>query len=386
VRRGHPWLYADAIRRQSHEGPAGNLAVLFDRRRRFLAIGLYDPTSPIRARILHAGQPANINTAWFQSKLTAAYNKRSSLHIDPNTTGYRLVNGENDGLPGLVIDRFASVGVVKIDTPAWLPYLHEFLLPALPRGMPLTQLVLRFSRSIALADRLGYEDGQTILGSIVHRPVTFLENGLCFAADVVSGQKTGFFFDHRENRSRVEKHSPGRQVLNVFSYSGSFSLYAARGGARQVVDLDASQQALAAAAHNFQLNQHIPTVAAAEHSMIANDAFAGLRELAQANRHFDMVIIDPPAMARKASDLEKALAAYRHLVTGGLAVLQPGGILVMASCTGRVTAETFFTLVHQTANEAKRPLKEITRTGHAPDHPVAFKEGAYLKCLFATAG
>ncbi len=288
-------------------------------------------------------------------------------------------------MPGLIIDRYADVAVLKIDTPAWLPYLHDVLLPALPTQIPFSQLVLRFSRSISPAGRSGYQDGQTIHGDTVNRPVPFVENGLQFAADVVAGQKTGFFFDHRDNRSRVEKLAAGRRVLNIFSYSGAFSLYAARGGARQVLDLDANPQALAAATHNFQLNQHIPAVAAADHTMMVSDAFSGLQELGRTGRRFDLVIVDPPSMAHKATALENALAAYRQLVSSALAVLQPGGILVMASCTGRVTADIFFAMVHETAYAAGRPLKELARTSHALDHPIAFKEGAYLKCLFATA-
>lgn len=367
--------------------------MLFDRRRRFLAVGLYDPTSPIRVRILQAGQPAAIDTAWFHDKLEAAYTKRDALHTDPHTNGYRLVHGENDGLPGLVIDCYDTVGVLKVDTPAWLPYLRDHmgghmrgqLLSALLGRVSFTQVALRFSRSISPADRLGFQDGQTIHGRTINRPVPFLENGLRFAADVVEGQKTGFFFDHRDNRARVENLAAGRRVLNVFSYSGAFSLYAARGGARRILDLDANQQALAAAAYNFQLNRDIPVVAAAEHTMMVSDAFVGLRELKRAGRRFDMVIVDPPALARNAAAVESALAAYRKLVSSALAVLRPGGVLVMASCTGRVTAEVFFAMVQETAGAAGRPITELARTGHALDHPVTFKEGAYLKCLFAVA-
>ena len=384
IRAGHPWLFDQGIRRQSHPGPAGALAVLFDRKRRFLAVGLYDPDSPIRVRVLQAGTPATIDTAWFQARLAAAYARRAPLHQSPATTGYRLVHGENDGLPGLVLDRYDQVGVLKLDTAAWLPHLPG-LLAALLAVVPLRQVVLRLSRRIAQAGAPVY-DGRTVVGEAVIRPVLFRENGLQFAADVVQGQKTGFFFDHRDNRARVETLAQGRETLNVFAYSGAFSLYAARGGAPAVLSLDGSRPALDAAGQNFQLNRHVPAVAAAQHELLAADAFAALPRLQADGRRFDLVIIDPPALAKSQPEVAGALAAYGRLVESGVRLLRPGGILVMASCTARVSAAQFFDAVHQAAQAAGRPLRELTRTGHALDHPVSFREGAYLKCLFAAVG
>lgn len=396
IRAGHPWLFDQGIRRQSHTGPAGTLAVLFDRKRRFLAVGLYDPDSPIRVRVLQAGTPATIGTAWFQARLAAAYAHRAVLHQSPGTTGYRLVHGENDGLPGLVLDRYDQVGVLKLDTAAWLPHLPA-LLPALLAVVPLKQVVLRLSRRMAQASLPAQDgapvydgapvcDGRTIVGEAVTRPVLFLENGLQFAADVVQGQKTGFFFDHRDNRARVETLAEGRETLNVFAYSGAFSLYAARGGAPVVLSLDGSRPALDAAGHNFQLNRHLPPVAAARHELLVADAFAALPNLHAAGRRFDLVIIDPPTLAKSQPEVPGALAAYRRLVESGVRLLRPGGILVMASCTARVSEAQFFATVHQSAQAAGRSLRELARTGHALDHPVSFREGAYLKCLFATVG
>ena len=213
-------------------------------------------------------------------------------------------------------------------------------------------------------------------------PVHFTENGLRFTADVIHGQKTGFFLDQRENRARAERLARGKTVLNLFAYSGGFSLYAARGGARSVASLDGSQPALAAAAQHFKLN---PRLAHTPHELLRGDAFDILKKLRRDGRLFDMVIIDPPAFAKQQSETERALAAYRRLVRLGLGVLPPGGTLVMASCSSRVAADDFFQLVHETAREERRPLREIERTTHPIDHPVRFPEGAYLKCLFATA-
>ncbi|HSM54989.1 MAG TPA: class I SAM-dependent methyltransferase [Candidatus Sulfomarinibacteraceae bacterium] len=386
LRQGHPWLYADSIREQSHEGQPGDLAVVFDRRRRFLAVGLYDPLSTIRVRVLQQGQPAPINGDWFQERLASAVARRAPLQEDDGTTGYRLAHGENDGLPGLIVDRYADTLVVKIYTVAWIPHLTQ-VLPALLSVAPAQRLVLRLSRACAeqrshLHDLRG---GQVLYGPPLDGPVHFYEHGLHFAADVVEGQKTGFFFDHRENRARVEQLAGKKQVLNVFAYTGAFSLYAARGGAPLVVSLDLSQPALAAAEHNFSLNRQLSNVANAEHEMLVGDAFQALHNLRQDGRLFDMVVVDPPSFAQSQAEVERALGAYRKLARRALGVLRRGGILVMASCTSRVTAEQFFTTVHDTASNHGRLLQEIERTGQPLDHPIGFPQGAYLKCLFANA-
>jgi 23S rRNA (cytosine1962-C5)-methyltransferase len=215
--------------------------------------------------------------------------------------------------------------------------------------------------------------------------VIFDENGLRFEVDPVRGQKTGFFLDQRDNRARVEALAAGARVLNVFAYTGGFSLYAARGGARAVTSLDLSALALAAAERNFALNRALPAVAAAQHELLAGDAFDALAELARARRTFDLVIVDPPAFAKRQAEVERALAAYARLTRLALAVTRPGGTLVIASCSSRVSAAAFYDAVLAAAAQAGRPLRELARTGHALDHPVRFAEGEYLKCLFAVA-
>jgi 23S rRNA (cytosine1962-C5)-methyltransferase len=387
IRRNHPWLFDHAIRRRSHDGHPGDLAVIFDHKRRFLAVGLYDPHSPIRVRILQQGEPAPINQDWFHTQLTVATQLRMPLLKD-NTTGYRLVHGENDGLPGLVIDRYDQTLVLKLYTPAWVPHLCG-VLSALTNIVPAERLVLRLGRTAQEQPQYlyGLSDGMVLFGPDLDGPVVFQENGLRFEADPIHGQKTGFFLDQRDNRAQVEKLAPGKTVLDVFAYTGGFSLYAARGGARSIVSLDVSQLALEAAARNFALNWDHPSVAVAtrRHELLAGDAFEALARLRQSRRRFDLVIIDPPAFARKRAQVAQALSAYERLTRLGLGVLQPGGTLVLSSCSSQVSAEMFFATVNRAAVQAGRPLRELERTGHPIDHPVSFKEGAYLKCLFATA-
>lgn len=390
LREGHPWLFEGAIQKQSRDGRPGDLAVVFDRKNRFLAVGLYDPDSPIRVRVLQANKPAKINGDWFTMKLKQAADLRRPLLEDGRTNGYRLVHGENDGLPGLVVDRYGASYVISLDTAAWIPYL-PVLLPIVKQLVAGDRFVLRMSRSVEQQkDYLyGLREGQVLAGAALDGPVTFMENGLRFTADLVNGQKTGFFLDQRENRARVEalvsKTGPVRRVLNVFAYTGGFSLYAARGGAAHVTSVDLSHQALETAETNFRLNQTIPTVAQAWHETIAGDAFEVMGLLEEAGQWYDMVVVDPPSFARRKGEEAGALGAYSRLVKQGLALLRPNGTLVMSSCSSRITADAFYDRLFYSAAQVGRPLSEIERSGHPLDHPIGFPEGAYLKCLFARA-
>ena len=378
LRQGHPWVFDGSITEQSHTGKPGDLAVIFDSKRGFLAIGLYDPTSSIRVRVLQPRKPATINTDWFQNKLALASRLRAPL-LRTNTNGYRLVHGENDGLPGLVMDRYADTLVLKLYTPAWIPHLKDFC-DALAQVTPAKHLILRLSRSLQKQTEFlhGLSDGMMLTLQTSPNLILFKENGLIFESDPINGQKTGFFLDQRDNRARVEKLSKGKSVLNVFSYTGGFSVYAARGGAKEVVSVDVSPHAIEGTIRNMAHNS-----LTVRHEAIAEDAFEVLARMKSQNRRFDMVIIDPPMFAQNESQIDAALSAYRKLTRLGLDVLKPGGTLVQASCSSRVDEASFFEAIHRSTKEAGRTLTEIERTGHALDHPVGFREGAYLKCLFA---
>lgn len=384
IRQGHPWVFNGSISDQSHSGIPGDLAVIFDSKRQFMAIGLYDPTSSIRVRILQKGKPAMIGTAWFEEKIKTAAAIRAPL-IKQDTNGYRLVHGENDGLPGLVIDRYAETLVVKLYTAAWVPHLKD-VCTALAEVQPFERLILRLNRSLNKQAKYlyGLTDGMKLAGQTPEDLILFKENGLRFECDPIHGQKTGFFLDQRENRIRVKALSKGKSVLNVFSYTGGFSIYAADGGAKEVVSVDFSGPATEATLRNIEHNQDHPNVHAANFETINQDAFEVLAQMKVEHRRFDMVILDPPMFAQNQAQIETALAAYRRLTHLGLDVLKPGGVLVQASCSSRVDAVDFFDAIHRSAKEAGRSLNEIEQTGHALDHPITFKEGAYLKCLFAT--
>jgi 23S rRNA (cytosine1962-C5)-methyltransferase len=211
-------------------------------------------------------------------------------------------------------------------------------------------------------------------------PTRFLETGLRFEVDPVRGQKTGFFLDQRENRRRVEALVHGRAVLNAFSFSGGFSIYAARGGASSVTDLDISPHALAAAQRNFALNQSLPAVARCRHETIQADAFVWLEE--NSSRQFDLVVLDPPSLARREVERAQAIEAYGRLAGHGIRSLRRGGVLVAASCSAHVSAAEFFEAVRQAGRRSGRRFEELETTGHPPDHPATFPEAHYLKCMY----
>lgn len=377
IRAGHPWVFSDSVREANRAGVAGELAVIFDRNDKFLAVGFFDPESPIRVRVLHVGKPLTIDAAFWRRRLDAALQRREGL-FDANTTGYRIINGESDGWPGLVLDRYDTTLVLKIYTAAWLPWL-DTIEGLIHERQPGFTIIFRCSRNIEQQARASSERFKQSAG-LETTPVVFCENGIRFEADVWKGQKTGFFLDQRENRRVAESLARGRTVLNAFSFSGGFSLYAARGGAKSVTDLDISKHALEASKQNFALNASDPVIAKCPHEPIQTDVFAWLA--GNAGRKFDLIILDPPSLAKREAERAGAIRAYGKLMESGLKHLSPGGILVACSCSAHVTAAEFFGAVRQAALQSGRRFTELQTTHHAPDHQASFKEADYLKGIY----
>jgi len=379
LRSGHPWLFAESILQQNREGQMGELAVIYDRHDRFLALGLFDPDSPLRARVLHAGKPRRLDRSWWSARLAQALAKRQAL-FDERTTGFRWINGESDGWPGLVLDRYDHTLVVKLYTAGWLPWLAR-MIELINEHLQPDRIVLRLSRNIQpRAAQFAHQNGQVIWGPPPQEPVIFLETGLRFEADVLRGQKTGFFLDQRENRRQVEALAPHRNILNAFSFSGAFSLYAARGGANSVTDLDISPHALAGARRNFALNRQIAAVADCHHETVQGDVFQWLA--GDTRRSFDLIILDPPSLAKRKSDRVDALRAYGRLTALGIRRLTQKGILVACSCSTHVNANEFFEAVRTAAVQLGRRFTIMQTTRHAPDHPASFEEANYLKAMY----
>ena len=381
VRQGHPWVYGDKVREQNRQGENGEITVLYDRQDRFLGIGLYDRESAIRLRMIHVGRPVTLDEMWWRERLQATIAKRQDL-FGPATTGYRLVNGENDGWPALILDQFGDTLVLKIYAALWLPHLHEieFLLreALAPRA-----IVLRLSRNLISRALRDYQVEEGFLGPAGDDTVVFLENGLRFESDVRFGQKTGFFLDQRDNRQRIESLAAGKNVLNAFSFSGGFSLYAARGGALSVTDLDISLYALESARRNFALNNDEPAIAAARHESLQADAFEWLAEAARpGGPRYGLIITDPPSLAKREPERLGGIEAYHHLALHAFRILTPNGTLVAASCSAHVSPTEFYEAVQRAARLTFGQSWEILWTaGHAADHPATYREGEYLKAI-----
>ncbi|MEM6685969.1 MAG: class I SAM-dependent rRNA methyltransferase [Bacteroidota bacterium] len=377
VKKGHPWVFENSIIKQNKEGKTGDLAIIFDNRKnKFLACGFYDPNSPIRIKILQANQPATINSQWFAAKVQEAYKKRIPL-LQTDTNSYRLIYGENDHLPALIADVYDNVLVVKLYASYWLYYLKD-ILPTLIEVSKAKTTVLRLSRNVQKeGNEFGFTDGQILDGTLANEVIIFKEHGVNFSANVIHGHKTGYFLDHRANRKKVGELSKNKTVLDVFSYAGGFSVHALVGCAKEVTSLDISAPALEIAKSNAKLNKF-----SGKHKIIVGDAFDELSKLARINTKFDIVVIDPPSFAKSAAEVDKAIISYKKLTQLGLQLVNRKGILVLASCSSRVTSEMFFNLVEETLQRNNANYSILEKTLHDIDHPVGFKEGAYLKCAY----
>lgn len=373
VKQGHPWIFEDSIATINKEGKAGDIAILFDNRRdKVFAVGLYDPDSPIRIKVLSA-QAAQINEAFFASNVAKAFTLRKSL-FETDTNSYRLIYGESDGFPGLIADVYDTVLVVKLYSSIWYPYLQKIFTQLITVSNS-DVLVLRLSRLLEKTAKAPYGDGKVLHGNLTSNVVFFKEHGVKFSANVIYGHKTGYFLDHRENRRRVGRLSQGKRVLDVFSYAGGFSVHALAGGAKEVISLDISAQALDIAIANGKLNKHKGI-----HKTMAIDAFKGLQQLIDEKEQFDIVVIDPPSFAKSSKEIESAKHSYARLAQLGSRLVLKGGLLVLASCSSRILAQQFYDISEQNISKTGRTYKIIAKTAHDSDHPIGFPEAAYLKC------
>lgn len=375
VKKGHPWVFDKGIVKQNKEGKAGDLAIIFDNKKnKFLACGLYDPHSPIRIKILQVHQSATIDQDWFAQKTRAAYAIRQPL-LQTDTNSYRLIYGENDGLPSLIADVYDHVLVVKLYAAIWFPYMN-MILPELLAVSQAQTVVLRMSRNLEKqGNELGLQDGQVIHGILEEEVVIFREHGLQFSANVIHGHKTGYFLDHRHNRLQVGTLAKGKTMLDVFAYAGGFSVHALAQGATAVTSLDISAKALQMAKENAALNSH-----QGKHILLPADAFEGLDNLVKQGEKFDVVVIDPPSFAKKAEEVPGALQSYYRLAVLGTKLVQKGGWLILASCTARIPAALFFETVEKALVNSNLTFQATEKTYHDIDHPATFEEGKYLKC------
>jgi 23S rRNA (cytosine1962-C5)-methyltransferase len=375
VQQGHPWVFSDSLVKINEDAKTGDLAIIFGKRKNgMIGIGLYDGDSPIRIKMIYSdSQPVKIDDAFFLQKIEKAYQKRLPL-LKTETTSYRLIFGENDGFPSLIADVYASVLVVKLYSEIWLPYLKT-ILESLLITSGCETLVIRLSRGLQQSHSHQLKDGEVVYGTLENDVVAFIEHGVNFSANVIKGHKTGYFLDHRENRRQVGLLSKNKTVLDVFSYAGGFSVHALANEAKEVTSLDISEQALHIAVQNGQLNTYKGT-----HLTLAGDAFKILERLISENKRYDVVVIDPPSFAKQQTDIELAKKKYAQLARLGEQLTAREGLLVLASCSSRVTSTAFYDINEQTLIATKRSFSVDQKTKHDIDHPIGFPEGAYLKC------
>ena len=368
---GHPWVY------RSHVAP---MPVLTDgswvrlRCGDWSAFGIWDNEGPIALRIFSEQQP---DQEWFVERVRSAWALRRPLF--ETCTAYRWLFGEGDGLPGLTVDRYGDYAVVMAYSRG-VATLVPMLVQALRECDPSLQGILGRGRPLDDEQDFVVQTSQrtTLLwGQPVPTELVIIEDGLRFAVDLQLGQKTGLFLDQRENRRFIEQISDGCRVLNMFAYTGGFSLYALRGGAREVVSVDIGKGLAQAAEHNIRLSG----LNSARHSFLTEDAFAVLERFAETGRQFDLVILDPPSFVRRKQSRHAALRSYTRLNALGMRCVVPGGLLASASCTSQVGPEVFREMLGAAAVVAGRRMQIIHEAGQPRDHPVPaqFLEGRYLK-------
>lgn len=374
VRSGHPWIFSDSIEKINIEGIAGDIAIIFSHtKNKVIGVGLYDPDSPIRIKMLHHGGATRIDVAYFLEKIQAAYALRVPL-LNTNTNSYRLLFGENDGFPGFIADVYNKVLVVKLYSEIWMPFLDE-ILKILQNVTKCECTVVRLSRKLQKSKTSKLKDGDILFGTLTNEVVKFIEHGVYFSANVIKGHKTGYFLDHRANRKLVGDLSRGKDVLDVFSYAGGFSVHALAKGAKEVTSLDISKQALEVALLNGKLNDY-----SGVHKTIAGDAFDEMHALIAKKKSFDIVVIDPPSFAKNLKEIAVAKKKYTQLALLGERLCKKGGMLILASCSSRISSETFFDINKDALTSRSRNFSIHLTTGHDIDHPIGFPEGAYLKC------
>ncbi len=382
VLRRHPWVFSGAVQKvKGHPGPGDWVSVL-DSRGRFLAWGTYSPRSQIRVRLWAWEEGALLTPGLLRQRLHAAYARRQAWLDPEHTNAYRVVFGEADGLPGLIVDRYADTAVVQflsVGVERWRETLADLILE-------LPGIARVYERSDSEVRHLeGLEPRQGPLrGEAPPDRLRIRENGLAFWVDVQHGHKTGFYLDQRPNRQFVRTLAAGRRVLNAFAYTGGFAVYALAGGAASVLSVDTSADALALGRENVALNA-LPDERAL---WLEGDVFAVLRDFHRRGERFDLIILDPPKFAATAAQVPRAARGYKDINRLAFLLLEPGGVLVTFSCSGGVDAALFQKIVADAALDAGVEGRIVARLTQGPDHPVAlpYPEAAYLKGLVVTVG
>ncbi|WP_318434089.1 class I SAM-dependent methyltransferase [Photobacterium leiognathi] len=375
LRRRHPWVFSRGIDRIDGKPGLGETVDIYDNKGEWLAKGAYSPQSQIRVRVWSFEKNENIDVNFFIKRLNQAQSLRDILATRDGLTGYRLIAAESDGLPGITIDRYQNFLVCQLLS-AGAEAQRDVLIEALQHCYPECSIYERSDVAVRKKEGLKQRTG-VLHGDEPPQFVTIEENGVKINVDIVGGHKTGFYLDQRDSREASVKYVNGKRVLNCFCYTGGFGLYALKGGAKEVVNVDVSQHALDTALKNAQDNGY-----PVENAQFLNaDVFKLLREYRDRGELFDVVIMDPPKFAESKSQLVGACRGYKDINMLAMQILKPGGTLLTYSCSGLMDNNLFQKIIADAALDAHRDVQFIERFSQAADHPLdsAYPEGFYLK-------
>lgn len=375
--RHHPWIFSGAIHTIKGSPQAGETVDVFSAEGNWLASGAYSPASQISVRVWSFDRNQEIAPAFFHDRLKRAIQSRNFLISGMNLSACRLVNSESDGLPGLVVDRYGEFLVCQFLT-AGIEFWKEAITNQLVKLEPCQGIYERSDVDVRTKEGLALTSG-VLWGDRPPEKLEIREGPVRFWVDVHSGHKTGFYLDQRDNRLAVAEYSKGAAVLNCFSYSGGFGVWALKGGAASLVNIDSSADALELARLNLELNG----LKGANVENLTADVFKALRKFRDSRRRFDLIILDPPKFVESRSHLTRASRGYKDINMLAFELLNPGGMLFTFSCSGLMTGELFQKIVADAALDAGCDAQIIRRFGQSADHPVAlnFPEGHYLKGL-----
>lgn len=379
--RRHPWIFSSALQKMNEEPASGSTVDLLSSDGKFLARASYSPQSQIRARVwTFTDEP--VNADFFRKRIKSAITQRSALNLQRFSNSYRLIHAESDNIPGLIVDRYENVLVLQSLTAGsefWKQTIADILVEE--TGIP--NIYERSDADVRELEGLPPIVG-ILRGALPDSRITIQEYGLKFNVDIQHGHKTGFYLDQRENRHRVGEFAKDRDVLNCFCYTGGFSIHALASGAKSVLSVDSSADALALLEENIALNQ-LPVD---RHTSLEGDVFQLLRKFRDENRSFDLIILDPPKFAPTAAHAEKASRAYKDINLLAFKLLRHGGMLFTYSCSGGIDAALFQKIVASAALDAGTDATIIEHLAQGSDHPVSlhFPEGAYLKGLVCVKG
>ncbi len=375
--RRHPWVFSGAVDKTSGNLPPGQTVDVLTARGDFVARAAYSPQSQIRARVWTFDPAQAVDADFFRARIRAALQSRRAFHLDAAADAYRLIHAESDGLPGLVVDRYGEVLVMQSLTAgseAWKDTLADILLEE-------TGAAAIYERSDADVRELEGLPPVTgwLRGHLAAPAFSITENDLQFKVDVAAGHKTGFYLDQRDNRLRLRQMARDKDVLDCFCFTGGFTVNALAGGARSVLAVDASAEALALVRENAALNG----LDDGRLDTLTGDVFHLLRTFRDSRRSFDLIVLDPPKFAPTAAQAEKAARGYKDINLLAFKLLRPGGLLFTFSCSGGVDAPLFQKIVAGAALDAGVDAQIVAAMTQGSDHPVAlnFPEGAYLKGL-----